>query len=375
MSTEILLPKGRIVAGNPMDWLPVKDDKGANKLDKNGNVLHSNWIYLAIPKQDFINVVWPVLVAEAMKVYRNAANIHPDNYENDGFAWKIINGDSPYPPKKKPNSEPYNKREGYPGCYVIKLTTYAFLPDTVVFQNGAYRKLEKGQVKCGDYIVTKAEIDTRSDNNGMGMYWNPVIYELVEIGTYIAGSEGGRDPNQALGDASTRTHQGFQGVLPTAGAPAIHQPAAQQGVPPLPQSGMPGAMQGAPMMAQPAPSYAPAPVPVNPAYAPAMPPVMPQNPAPIMAQGGYAPAQGSPVMASPSNPTQPIAQHDYPAPAMDFVNNAVGQPGGAHPQSSMPNAVPAMPMQQPMMQSGVHGAGVVTTSPSNPMGMPQFPQR
>jgi len=242
-SETIILPKGRIVAGNPTDWKPAKDGNGNLKVSKKtGEQLMSNWIYLAIPKQDFINHVWQKMVAVASTVYRNAPNVHPDQYMNDGFAWKIIDGDSSFPPKKKPNSTPYNQREGHAGHYIIKISTSAFLPDTVVFQNGAYHKLEPGQIKTGDYIVAAVMLSVRNDANGAGLYWNPAKYELVELGNYIeGGSDGDDNPVTIFGDAQTRSHTGFQGTLPPAGGQQPMAPA-----PTMPQQ----PMAPAPMMPQ-----------------------------------------------------------------------------------------------------------------------------
>lgn len=235
---NLKLPKARIVAGNPTKWEQSVDyHTKQKKSDKNGQPLFQNWVNLAIPKQDFVNQVWPQMVQEAAKVYPNAANVHPDQYLSDRFAWKVIDGDSALTPE---NSKiPYNQREGYPGHYVIKVSTYAFCPDTVVYQNGAYRKLEDGQIKTGDYVITSIRLEAHADKNG-GLYWNPNIYELVELGTAISSGEGGGDPNKLLGDASVRTHAGFTGQLPVAGAtiqpvPQIPpQPVTMQGFPQQP---------------------------------------------------------------------------------------------------------------------------------------------
>lgn len=212
---NLKLPKSRIVSGNTTLWEQAVDyHTKQKKTDKNGNPLMQNWVHLAIPKQDFITHVWPHMVQEAMTKYPNASQIHPDQYLNDRFAWKVIDGDSPLCPEG--SKVPYNQREGFPGHYIIKLSTYAFCPDTVVYQNGMYQKVDKSQVKTGYYVVATVKVEAHADKNG-GLYWNPNIYELVEIGQVIAG-EGGGDPNKLLGDAGTRTHAGFQGQLPPAGA-------------------------------------------------------------------------------------------------------------------------------------------------------------
>lgn len=247
---NLKLPKARIVSGNPARWEKAKNYHTKQpKLDKNGQPLFQNWVHLAVPKQEFIDQVWPQMVQEAATKYPNATQIHPDNYLNDRFAWKVIDGDSPLCPDN--SKTPYNVREGYPGHYIVKLSTYAFCPDTVVFQNGAYLKIDESQVKTGDYLVCSVKLEAHADKDG-GLYWNPNIYELVELGTAISSGEGGGDPNKLLGDASQRTG-GFQGQLPQAGQVA---PSPQQ---------LPAAPTAAPMPQQ--ASHAPAsPQPVQPAH-------------------------------------------------------------------------------------------------------------
>lgn len=311
---NLKLPKGRIVSGNPAKWEQAVDyHTKQKKLDKNGNPLMQNWVHVAIPKQDFINEVWPQMVQEAATKYPNATQIHPDNYLNDRFAWKVIDGDSPL--CAEGSKVPYNQREGFPGHYIIKLSTYAFCPDTVVFQNGAYRKIDQSQIKTGDYIVCSVKLEAHSDKNG-GLYWNPNIYELVELGTAISSGEGGGDPNKLLGDASTRTG-GFQGQLPQAG----------QVTPQLPQSHAPLA-------------------PVHTQAAPQMPTGLPQQ----------APA------AHPSNQVQP---------AHDFVQNAMGVQPGAAP-AGLPTQ-PAMPQLPAAPQQAYGTAAPVNSSPGN-AGIPGLPQ-
>lgn len=312
---NLKLPKARIVSGNPARWEQAKDYHTKQpKLDKNGNPLMQNWVHVAIPKQDFINEVWPQMVQEAATKYPNATQIHPDNYLNERFAWKVIDGDSPLCPEG--SKVPYNQREGFPGHYIIKLSTYAFCPDTVVFQNGAYRKIDESQVKTGDYIVCSVKLEAHSDKNG-GLYWNPNIYELVELGTAISSGEGGGDPNKLLGDASSRTG-GFQGQLPQAG-------------------------QVTPQVLPQAPVAAPV------AY------LMPRQPT-------FIPPMPQAPAAHPSNPIQP---------AHDFVQNAMGvQQPFAQGEQVNQSAMPQLPTAPQMVGAT---AAPATSFPGN-AGIPGLPQ-
>lgn len=263
------MPVGRIVSGNPTSWEDAVDyHTKQKKLNADGTIRKENRVSIAYNKQEFLEKVWPYILQEVGKLYPQYANTHPDQCEMSRFAWKVINGDSPSCPQG--SQVPYNTREGYPGCYIVKISTSAFLPGTFKFENGAYRKVEPNEVKCGDYVVANLTITAHNEKDG-GLYWNPNGYELVGYGTEIKGS-GGADPMAMFGGASHPLPAGAS-LTPISSAPA-----------------------NAPMpMTQPAPAPMPA---AQPAPAPmAMP-------------------QAAPV-AMP-------AQAPMPAPAYDFVNNAQG---------------------------------------------------
>lgn len=323
---NLYIERARLVTGKTTSWEPVKDDNtGLQKMSSTGNPLFSNWCYLAVPKQYFIEKIWPTLVQEAALVYPNAVNIHPDNYEEDRFfSWKIINGDSPYPPAKKPESKPYNQRTGFAGHYIIKCTKYGFCPDTSAFVNGRWQKLDESQIKIGDYFDVVLKIEAHKGQSP-GLYISAEGYQLVEIGEAIA-SESSGDPSKLFG----QNGKTLQGVLPQVGAPAISAaPAGQMGLPQSPQP-VTGAMPTAPVA-----------------------PVMPHavNPAPSM------PAT---TTAYPSNPPA--------APAHDFVQNALT--GSAVPQQFAPIAgVPTLPSAP---AQSIPVATPATTFPGN--GIPGLPQ-
>lgn len=286
------MPVGRIVSGNPTSWEDAVDyHTKQKKLNADGTIRKENRVSIAYNKQEFLEKVWPYILQEVGKLYPQYANTHPDQCEMSRFAWKVINGDSPSCPQG--SQVPYNTREGYPGCYIVKISTSAFLPGTFKFENGAYRKVEPNEVKCGDYVVANLTITAHNEKDG-GLYWNPNGYELVGYGTEIKGS-GGADPMAMFGGASHPLPAGAS-LTPISSAPAIAQ--------------MP--------MAQPAPMSAQMPT--------AMPAAQPA-PAPM------AMPQAAPV-AMP-------AQAPMPAPAYDFVNNAQGiQPAPAPMPAQMPMAQP-----------------------------------
>ena len=299
------MPVGRIVSGNPTSWEDAVDyHTKQKKLNADGTPRKENRVSIAYNKQEFLEKVWPYILQEVGKLYPRLANTHPDQCETSNFAWKVINGDSPNCPQG--SQVPYNTREGYPGCYIVKISTSAFLPGTFKFENGAYRKVEANEVKCGDYVVANLTITAHNEKNG-GLYWNPNGYELVGYGTEIKGS-GGANPMAMFGGATHQLPAGAS-LTPISSAPENAQ--------------MP--MQGA----QPAPA--------------AMPTAMPAAP------------MAAPV-AMPQQPAAPM-----PAPAYDFVNNAQVVQSAPTPSAmpaqmptGMPQPAPA-PMSQPVQSAPQQG--------------------
>lgn len=282
------LPAGRIVGGDPNKFEQAIDFYTKQpKVDKNGQPIKEHRIDLAIPKNEFMQNVWPHIVQEVAKIYPQYANTNPEQLEMTRFAWKIINGDSPACPQG--SNVPYNTRDGYKGCYIIKIRTSAFCPSTYKFENGAYRKVEAGEVKTGDYVVASVNLTVHTEKNG-GIYWNPNAYELVGYGQAIKGSINA-DPMKLFGGQAPAVPAGAS-AAPISSAP---------GTAPMP---MPQAPMGMPMAtaapAMPAPAYdfvnnaqgiqpAPAAMPAQ------MPMGMPQAaPAPMAQPVQSAPQQGQP---------------------------------------------------------------------------------
>ena len=219
------LPAGRIVGGNPTAFEQANDYYTHQpKMDKNGQPLKEHRIDLAINKADFMQYVWPYVLQEVAKVYPQYANTNPEQLDMTRFAWKIVNGDSAACPQG--SNVPYNTRDGYAGCYIIKIRTSAFLPGTFKFENGAYRKIEEGEIKTGDYIVANVNLTVHKEKDG-GIYWNPNGYELVGYGQAIKGSSGG-DPMKLFGGQAPTLPAGAS-ATPISSAPAGAQmPMTQQ---------------------------------------------------------------------------------------------------------------------------------------------------
>ena len=222
---NLKLPAGRIVGGDPTKFEQAIDYYTRQpKLDRNGQPLKEHRIDLAINKAEFMQYVWPVILQEVAKVYPQYAQTNPEQLDMSKFAWKIINGDSPACPQG--SQVPYNTRDGYAGCYVIKIRTNAFAPGVYKFENGAYRKIEADEIKTGDYVVASVNLTVHKEKDG-GIYWNPNAYELVGYGQAIK-SSGAPDPMKLFGGQPTAVPAGAS-ATPISSAPATAQmPMAQQ---------------------------------------------------------------------------------------------------------------------------------------------------
>lgn len=246
---NLKLPAGRIVGGNPTAFEQAIDYYTKQpKLDKNGQPLKEHRIDLAINKAEFMQYVWPYISQEVGKVYPQYANVNPEQLDANRFAWKIVNGDSSACPQG--SNVPYNTRDGYAGCYIIKIRTNAFAPNIYKFENGAYRKIESEEIKTGDYVVANVNVTVHKEKDG-GIYWNPNAYELVGYGQAIKGS-GGPDPMKLFGGQPSALPAGAS-ATPISSAPATAQmPMPQQ----APAMQAPMAQPVAqPAQAMPAPAY------------------------------------------------------------------------------------------------------------------------
>lgn len=307
---NINLPVGRIVWGNPAVSQIKRNYTTKQPVLKDGKEIDEWACGIAIPKEEFTSKVWPFLHQEASKIY-------PNGVPRD-FSWKYTDGDS-----VDEKGQPYNKREGYAGHYILKISTEAFAPSIFKFENGAYRQIAQDEIKCGDYVVPNVTIKAHSNNSG-GLYINPNGFELVGYGSKIVSSYA--NPEEMFKRQQYQLPAGAT-LTPSSNAPV------NAGMPQLPQqqSGIPS--QPAGYVAQPLPTVAGGMLRVN--------------------------------TVSPSNP--------LPAPAYDFVQNAGVQ---QVPQQVAPaaypavNAAPGMPQSVAPMATGiVPGA---TTFPSN--GIPGMPQ-
>lgn len=318
MAIEILTPPGRIVWGHPLEKTIKTDPQTRKPILKDGKE-QDVWAYgLAIPNAQF-GPVEQAIAQAGYQQYPNG-NFPVDRHGNPDFAWKIVRGDTDFDSDRKP----YRDREGYAGHTIIAVSTQAFCPPAYKFEaaTGQYRQLTEKEIKCGDWGVAKLSIASHPG----GIYINPVLFELVGYDKEIV-RRAAANPMEHLGG---RTYQLPAGVsaTPVGGAPAgVAMPQTMPA-----HGGIPGG---------------------QPQYQPAAAPAPQQN---YGVPGGqqYAPAAPAPTAYPAGVASQPaVHAAPMPAPAHDFVNNAIGQqPSMPSPQ---PVAAPSAQHPQAPQQYGIPG--------------------
>jgi len=226
-------PVGRIVGGHPSQ-AQVKTNFQTNQpvLTKEGQTIPEYRCEIAIPKNEFLAKILPLMVQEAATAFPiNPATGQP-RVSRD-FSWKMIDGDSAEIPKR--SKTPYNQREGYPGHYVLKISTEAFKPNVVKFVNGQWVQMQENEVKRGDYVAINANIKVHTNNDG-GLYINPNLFEFVGYGAEIRSAA--VDPATLLGDQRPALPPGASLTPVASSAPMQYQ--APAGMPQAPM-GMPAA--------------------------------------------------------------------------------------------------------------------------------------
>ena len=327
MPTEIRTGVGRIVWGNPAKSQIKKQQQGPDKgkpVLKDGQPVNQWACGVAFPKLEF-QPIWAAMVQEAATGYPNGV---PQR-----FAWKYQDGDG-----IDSNGQPFNKREGYAGCYVLTISSEAFAPPIYKFQNGAYVQLNGDQIKTGDFVALavkfQVNVPPQGSTNTPSLYVNPLAIEHVGYGTEI---QNGPDPMALFG--------GQQRQLPP-GASAT--PLSSSGGVGMPGTG-PGMQHNPnPSYQQASPGYTP---PVDPRFTGGGNPAMPGQP---MQQHNPNPGHGQPMQHNPGMPNP--GQHNpnpggYVAPAHDFVHNAGQQQHNPNPpnpqQHYQQNPIPGGYQQNP----------------------------
>lgn len=151
---------------------------------------------------------------------------------------------------------PYGQREGYAGHVVLTVSTEAFCPPMYKFENGQYRQVEAREVKCGDWVVSKLSIKGHPG----GLYLNPVLHELVGFDKEIV-RRSAANPQETFGGRQYQLPPGVS-ATPVSSAPVGYAMPGQQAAPvAVPGMGYPAAVASqpvyaaAPVAAMPAPAH------------------------------------------------------------------------------------------------------------------------
>jgi hypothetical protein len=340
MPQEFMM-QGRIVRGHPCVRKPVLDDNKKPKLNDQGQPRESVYFGLAVEKNTFNAQYWPNFANEAAGAFPQG--IPPS------FAYKITDGDG-IDGEGKPN----NRHEGYAGHYVVNFSTEGFVPPVYKQEpNGSWRQLTAEEISCGDYaaVCTVLKYNGQSGSQRKpGLYVNPTGLIHIGYGQKIMTSS--FDPNEKFANFQVQLPPGASATpLMNANAP-LPSGMMGNGYAAAGQATHPGMMPNA-GIAAPAQNNAPMPQPYG----------APQQPQPHYA----APQQPMPGYAQPAA---------MPAPAHDFVNNAMGvqpqqpQMPGQAPQPYAP-AQPQYPGQPPA--AGGYAAPQMPGQAPQPYGTPQQP--
>ena len=163
--SEILTPVGRIVQGILFKG-NTTNQKGQLLTDKSGNPREEFYLNLALPKteastQEFINQLQQIAIQE----FPNQEYNKPD------FNWKIIDGDT------------RSDKVGFAGHMIVKFKTGFMVPVYKSNGTGFTQLVSADQVKVGDWVRIKANVNKCPDP--AGLYMNHQMIEHVGYGEAI----------------------------------------------------------------------------------------------------------------------------------------------------------------------------------------------
>ena len=292
-------PVGRLVQGSlttPRD----KNMEGHPLTNKDGTPRVQYYAAIAILKTD---PAWAALWAALWAA--GAAAWPQGQYQQPGFAWKVLDGDTPE------NAE----KEGFPGCYILK-TTNGFPPKC--WGADATTPLDPAAIKRGDYIRIAVTAKGNSSGNRPGMFVN---LQMVQFSAYGPEIIGGPDGAAVFGAAAPAVLP--PGASATPVAPANQPPVAAYGAPPVTPAPVQYAPPAAPVAQYAAPPAAP--VPPVATYQPPAPPAAPVQPhTDFLTPGQPAAPLAPPATAAPLAPpatAAPLAPPGAPAPVAPYNSN------------------------------------------------------
>lgn len=330
MPIKMLSPVGRIVQGNPLFKSAVMEDDGkTQKTGKDGQPSFNYWFNVAFDKRD--PAVWPMICAIKQDAAAAFPQLFPQgwnpNAANEGcvrpdFAFKIKDGDG-----TDLNGKPHSAKEGWGGCYILQISTYAAQPRCYdgLANNAPITELE--QIHTGKFVRVSLDIKgngwTGQGNSKPGIFVNPDGVQLVGHGAKISSGP----------DAETMFAAPVAGYIP----PGMSTTA------PVAAIAMPG---------QPTPQQAPAiqmPTPT-----PQQPPVVatPQMTPPLAVQAPTAPTYTMTPAAQGYTREQwhAAGQTDDQLIAAGYMTVSAPAPQVQAPITPAPQPVPQMVVAQPNAQ-------------------------
>lgn len=316
---------GRIVwsGGNkPLEQFELKDPTTRQpRMKRDGSgVRKARSFGLAIPSEQFLAVIWPIMHAEAQRFF-------PHGQFPQNFAWKYKDSntyDKGDPAKGIP-PKLYSEREGYAGCHVLSVQSEYDEPTPVfVWQNGAWVNVPWDRLKTGDYIELDGTIEAHNEATP-GLYVNPKGIQFVGEGSAIVGA--GFDPTASFGNGPAALPPGA--TAPTVAAAPAAPPAP--GLPPPP---------GAPATPPAPPAPAAAPGQPNAGFTP------PPPGAPAVAPGAVPPPPNGAGMPT-SSPGTGTVSHGANPPAPPVPGFSTGSPQ-LPPPPGAPATPPAPPARVPV---------------------------
>jgi len=276
-------PIGRIVQGNGLVGNPqFIQNTQTPKLGKNGEQQVNWYVTVAFDKANpKTGEMIAAIQSEAARLfpglfpygYQPAARADTQPPINAGgcirndFAYKVIDGDG-----YDANGKAHALKEGWKGCWILKISTYAGAMRVVngLTANSAITEVGTGpnHIKTGDFVVCCLDISGNGwagdAQSKPGIYMNPDLLQLVGYGDAIIS---GPNPDEMLKDVAAATggyvpagmsNTPTVAALPGAvGLPAPLQPAGSAGA--LPVISPANALPGLPAAAPAAPRYVIAP--------------------------------------------------------------------------------------------------------------------
>lgn len=242
---KLTSPIGRIVQGNPLTENIQYDDRTKQpKINSKGDVVKSWYLNVAFEKANpetgpMIQALYQQAAADfpALFPYGYQAQarqdtqppIHAGGCIRSDFAFKIVDGDG-----YDANGKPHSNKEGFAGCYILKISTYAGQIRVVngLKANAPITDVGVGpdHIKTGDYV--RVGLDFKGNGwagdatSKPGIYLNPDVVQLVGFGTLI---QGGPDADQVFATQSAYVPQGMSTTPVAAAMPTPMQAPGQLG--------------------------------------------------------------------------------------------------------------------------------------------------